>query len=341
MQSATVVVVGDYDVVFDPVEARLRAAGCDVVRYGTHEQFLEDPRALEGAQVLYSLGHLPLDRTTLIGRPALRAVISAIAGTEGFPKNTATELGIVIGNVQPAKNNASMAEATIMLMLVCLYDLHASEMRLRSGSWYAGVTGRMLAGRTVGLVGFGRIAQAIAERLSAWGTRIQFYAPRLHGEVPEFARPVELDELLSTSDIVCVLASLNDETKGLLDARRLALTRSGSIFINVARGGIVDEDALVALARRGHFAKIALDVFRSEPLPLDHPLLSLPNAILTPHGVGHTIDALESVIESGVESVLRVLRGEPPLFVCNPEVLAVWLRRWSTTNDEAFHENRN
>ena len=189
----------------------------------------------------------------------------------------------------------------------------------------------MLKGKTLGLIGFGQIARAMTQRLSGWGLRIQTYTPRLRAPLPDEVRRVDLDELLRTSDVVSVLCPLSPETRGMLGAERLRLMRRGAILVNTARGKIVDEAALYELTRTGHISRIAVDVFDVEPPPPDNILRQLPmrNAILTPHLVGHTAEVLEAVPVAAIESVERIMAGEPPLYVRNPQIIPQWKDRWS------------
>jgi D-3-phosphoglycerate dehydrogenase len=141
-------------------------------------------------------------------------------------------------------------------------------------------------------------------------------------------RRVGLDELLRTSDIVVVLASLNDETRGLLNAARLRLMKKTAVLVNMARGGIVDEPALIAALRDGTIAGAALDVFTVEPLPADSPLRTLTNVVLTPHMIGHTWEAHHSLEVATRDNLDRALAGREPRYVINPAVLPEWTKKW-------------
>jgi phosphoglycerate dehydrogenase-like enzyme len=164
-------------------------------------------------------------------------------------------------------------------------------------------------------------------RLAGWGAPLVAWSRRRDITAP--VEWMELDALLSDSDVVCVLLSLNAETRGLLDEARLRLMQPNAVLVNTARGGIIDEGALAALARERPEMRIALDTFATEPLPADSPLRDLPNAILTPHMVGHTVESHGVLPGVAVDAVISVLAGEPPLYVRNPEVIPAWRRRWS------------
>lgn len=307
----------------------LRRHPCTPVLYPSNEAFLGDPQAAAATDVLVAASTLAVRRPLLQRTPHLRAVLSCITGTDGFDEAAATELGIVVGNAPIPENAESLAEATVMLMLACSYNLRRSETLLRDQAPRPPrVHARMLKGRTIGLIGHGQITRAVIARLQGWGTALQVASARTGLELPPGVRQVSLDELMRTSDIVCVLTALTPATRGLLDAASLRLMKRGAIFINTARGGLVDEAALAELAASGHLSMIALDVFASEPLPGDSPLRSLANAILTPHMVGHTEDIAAALPLASVENVRRVIAGEPPVYVRNTEVLPAWTRRW-------------
>jgi phosphoglycerate dehydrogenase-like enzyme len=322
------------DFVFDPIVAGLRQSSHEVIYCRDYGQFERDSEAvLCSAGVLLAAGSFPCTRELMMRGPELRAVVSPFIGTEGFDEAAATELDIVVANGQVPENFLSMAESTILLILASLYSLRWWEQQLLDNRPHPRrVHGRMLKGRTVGMIGFGHIARAMAERLQAWEVGLQAYVPRLRVPFPDSVRRVALDELLQTSDVVCVLASLNDETYGMLSLDRLRLMKPDAVLVNTARGGIIDEDALVRIAHERPGLRIALDTFAQEPLPMASPLRTLPNTILTPHAIGHTQESLDALTVAAIENVVRALRGTPPLYVRNPEVLPEWIRRWSQQN---------
>lgn len=322
----------ELDFIFDPIVDGLRQRGHEVAYYTDYEQFERDSREVLGsAEVLIAISNFPCTRELMMLAPKLRAVVSPFIGTEGFDEAAATTLGIVVANGQVSENFVSMAESTILLILASLYSLHWWEQQLRDNQPHPSqVPGRMLNGRTVGTIGFGHIARAMMQRLAPWEVRLQTYVPRLRVPLPNGVVRVELDELLRMSDIVCVLASLNTETHGMLNLDRLRLMKPDAVLVNTARGAIVDERALVQIAQERPAFRIALDTFTHEPLPKTSPLRSLPNAILTPHAIGHTQESLTALAPAAIENVTRALRGEVPLYVRNPDVIPEWTRRWSS-----------
>ena len=316
-----------------PVEHELRRRGCDVARFGDVAAFCADRATLDRADVWMVDGRLPITRRLMAQAPRLRAIVSPWTGTEAFDEVAATDLGVLVANGQAPENVLSVAESTVMLMLAALYDLRGAERRLREGlpePEPRRESARMMRGRTVGLIGFGQIARAVTRRLEAWEVGLQAYAPRPPASAPASVRFVSLEALMSTSDVVSIHAPLNAETKGLLGADRLRLLKPDAVLINVARGGIVDEGALVALSRERPDFRVAFDVFATEPLPMDSPLRALPNAILTPHAVAHTREVMAELPRTAIESVMRALEGREPLYVRNRAILPRWLERWGT-----------
>lgn len=329
MSQLDVVLVGPQDFFFDPVAAAVAAKGHTSTRYKDPAEFLARQDALDRAAVLYAVGFCPVSRALMARAPNLRAVISPWTGTEGFDEKAASDLGIIVGNGQIPENAESMAEATVLMLLACVYDVNATQQRFRDNIWHnPRLTARMLKGKTVGILGYGDIARGVVQRLSGWG--VNFCATTRHPP-KDPAHPVRflpLEEMLAASDIVCVLAPLSDETRNMLNAERLALMKRGSILVCTSRGGIIDEKALYKLAKDGHFFAVGLDVFETEPLPTDSPLRDLPNAFLTPHAIGHTYEMRAILIQAGVDNVMRVLDGKPPLYIRNPGIVDAWCARY-------------
>jgi phosphoglycerate dehydrogenase-like enzyme len=317
------------DFIFDPIVAGLRQHGHNVAHLTDFAKFArESAEILKDAEVFVGLSNYPFTRDLMQQAPRLIGIVSPFIGTEGIDEAAATELGIMVANGQVPENFLSMSESTIMLILASLYSLHWWEGQLRDNRPHPPkVPGRMLRGRTVGIIGFGQIARGIAARLSGWDIKLQTYTPRVRNPLPAGVERVSLEDLLRTSDIVCVLAPLNAETRGMLNLERLLLMKPDALLINTARGGIIDEDALVQVACERPNLKIALDVFSVEPLPIDSALRTLHNVILTPHAIGHTQESLDALPAAAIENVSKILAGELPPYVRNPDVIENWKRR--------------
>lgn len=278
--------------------------------------------------VLLAYGTFACSRDLMASNPRLRGVVSPWTGTEGFDEAAATDLGIAVANGQADENSQSVAEATVMLMLACLYDLHGSEDVLRNNLPRPAVpSARMMRGRTVGIIGFGDIGRRVADLLAPWGARLLAY--NRSAIANHHVQAVDLPTLLHESDIITIHLGLNASTHHLLDREGLKLVKPDAILVNTARGAIVDEAALCDAACEGRIGRIALDVFEEEPLPPTSALRSLPNAILTPHRVGQTRETGTGLIRLAVENVTHLLKGELPLRLRNQAVREVWLRRWA------------
>jgi phosphoglycerate dehydrogenase-like enzyme len=312
------------------ITERLRRIGHRVAFFEDSKAFHDASASLVDADVAVVAPRFACTRALLSPARRLRGVVSPITGIEGIDITAATELGIVVANGQVAENTESVAEATILLMLAALYDLHGTEAVLRNNlPRPPRMVARMLQGKTVGLIGFGQIARAMTLRLAGWGVTLQAFARRLPSDAPAGVRFVDLDVLMSTSDVVCVLATLNNESRGLVNVQRLSLLKRGAVLVNTGRGPIIDEAALCQIAKERPDLRLALDTFTVEPLPRASPLRDIPNAILTPHMVGHTQEALDALPDMAVENVTRILQGQLPVFVCNPTVVGRWQDRWS------------
>ncbi len=228
----------------------------------------------------------------------------------------AAERGIPVANA-PGYNAAAVADWAVMAMLILLRDGVAADAVLRPNGpgWAAMPLGRELGGLTVGLVGMGSVARAVAGRVDAFGSTVIFTArgDRSVGD----ARQVGLAELLEIADVVSLHVPLVDGTRRMLGAREFAAMKDGAILVNSARGGLVDEDALVDGLRRGRPAAAALDVFDPEPLPAGSALRTLPNVFLTPHIAAGTWQARHRVRRMVAENLRRVLAGQQPLHIVN------------------------
>lgn len=310
---------------FDPIVAGLADAKCAFKEFETLDALIAEPEFASQCKVLVVPGALVVDERVFDALPRLRGLVSPFIGIEGFDVEAATLRGILVANGSTWQNVESMAEATILLTLATLYDLDDARDQLKAG-WRrsAGMRSRMLKGRTVGLIGYGRIAQAVAARLEPWNVSLLVSTPRLKVPLPAGSQHVDLETLLSRSDIVLVLASLNAETRGMLGQPELESMKEDAVLVVTSRGGIVDENALSTMLKRRPQFRAALDVFATEPLPDDSPLRDFTTAILTPHGLGHTRESIASLAPAAITAVLDLVAGKPPEIVCNPSVLDHW-----------------
>jgi phosphoglycerate dehydrogenase-like enzyme len=314
--------------ILQAIVERLGALGHGVAYYDDSVAFQRAGASLAETDIVIAAPGFTCTKALMASAPRLRGVISPITGIDNIDADAASKLGIIVANGHIPENTESMAEATILLMLAALYDLHGTEAVLRHNLVRpARERARMLQRKTVGIIGFGQIAQAVVARLASWNVTIQAHARRPRADT-DTVRFVGLEDLLATSDIVCVLTNLNTGSRGLLTAERLRLLKHGAVLVNTARGAIIDEDALIAVARERPDLRLALDTFTIEPLPATSPLRDIPNAILTPHMLGHTQESSDALPDAAVENTQRILSGELPLYLCNPDVVAKWQARW-------------
>ena len=263
--------------------------------------------------------------------PRCRVLARLGAGTDRIDIAAATRCGIVVANVPDFCVN-EQAEHTLALLLAWARRLPHMTAALRRGDFAARhhPAVHRLAGRTLGLVGFGASARAVAQRAAAFGLRLLGWArrPAKHQEAAASCgvELVELDRLLRESDFVSLHLPLTDSTRHLLDAGRLSLMKPTALLINTARGALVDEQALVEALRQKGIAGAALDVFENIDVfavdagPPQHPLLELDNVLLTPHCAGSSVEStLESKLR-GARAAADVLLGRWPPHVVNPEV---------------------
>jgi phosphoglycerate dehydrogenase-like enzyme len=269
-----------------------------------------DAGGWSSTNIFVSFG-VPCSDADMDAAPALRAIITPSLGYEGIDVEAAQSRGIAFANGRVAENFESVAEAAMLLMLTALYRLRDAEERLRRGEARSGPPrARMLKGKTVGIIGYGNIAKALIERLVGWDTRILVSNRSKFPTSPSFAQ-CDLDTLIAESDIILPLLPLTPETNTLLSRSRLLAMKPGAILINLSRGAIVDEAALVDPAVVAHLGTIALDVFATEPLPLHSALRDLPDHILTNHEISHTQENLGALFAMAVENIRAAIAGEP------------------------------
>jgi phosphoglycerate dehydrogenase-like enzyme len=266
---------------------------------------------------------------TLAGANRLALIARFGMGLDAIDLEACSEHGVIVTTAPDAVRDAVPSGAMAFLLSLA-HGLTAKDRLVRTGRWDErfGHIGPGTNGRTLGIIGLGNVGEGVARRSEPFGFRRMGFDPYVDPTaVPSGVELVDLEALLQAADFVCVTCPLTAETHHLLDRRRLSLMRPGSYLINVARGPIVDTMALAQALREGHLAGAALDVFETEPIESDHPLLSLDNVILSPHAVAYTTTAFRSLGRTATSSVLAVARGEVPLNVANPAALGHPRRR--------------
>lgn len=271
-------------------------------------------QALPGIEVLWHVLE-PVTAAMIETAPRLRLIQKIGVGVNTIDLAAARARGIAVCNM-PGTNSRAVAEMALGLMLACLRRLPQLDAATRAGLGWQRPAGEMddfgeIAGRTVGLVGYGAVPALLAPILGAMGAETLYWSRSTKPGAA--ARFTPLPELLAASDIVSLHLPLLPETAGLIDARALARMRPGSILINTARGGLVSEPALIEALRCGHLRAAGLDVFQEEPLPSGHPLLGLGNVVLAPHLAWLTPETLARSIAVAAENARRLRQGAPLL----------------------------
>lgn len=309
----------------DEARAALEAAGCRAVVHEPPGQndsvYTEDEliALLQGMQG-WIVGNARVSRRLLEAAPELRILARRGVGIERIDASAAAELGKVI-TIAAGGNAPSVADQTIGMMIGIGRHFHAMREGVKAGQWKPQV-GVELYRSTVGLLGFGRIAQGVARRLAGFEVRVLVCSPRANPDVVAAmgASLVDLPTLLRESDFLSLHVPLNDETRRIIDAAALAAMKPGAFLVNTARGGLVDEPALLAALCGGRLGGAALDVFQGETDPaakaLAEELIALPNVLATPHSGSSTRQALARSNLLACEAVIAVLDGGAPASDC-------------------------
>ncbi len=301
-----------------PVGMERIGAAHDVI---APEGWAEDPR-LEQTTVI-------VIRTTEIGdalfarMPGLKAIVKHGAGVDNIDIPAATARKVLVANTPGGNNSTAVAEGAVALMLALRRQVREMDAMVREGRFEERWKIRLgdLTGSRVGLVGFGRIARCVATICGAgFGCEIAAYDPFLSPEqIREAgAEPLDLPELMGC-DVVSIHVPLSDGTRDLIGAAELAAMRPDGVIVNCSRGGIVNEEALVAALESGSIGGAGMDVFTAEPPPDDHPLFSLSNVILSPHVAGVTESGMKGMALHVAEVIETIHAGGMPATLLNPE----------------------
>lgn len=255
-------------------------------------------------------------RDVLSRAPGLKLLSLWGTGTDNVDLQAASELGITVTNT-PGVAAIAIAEHCLALLLAVTRRLLEIDPATRRGEWPRGQVSQ-IHGKTLGVIGLGAIGRQFAKIAAGVGMKVNSWT--LHPK-PELGIPhVELDELYRTSDVVSVHLRLSAQTERFVGPREFSLMKKGAIFLNTARGPIVDEVALIEALRRGHLAGAGLDVFEKEPLAAGHEISQLPNVVLTPHSAGVTPETLEAGLELSIANIRNFLEGRPANVVAGGKV---------------------
>jgi phosphoglycerate dehydrogenase-like enzyme len=278
--------------------------------------------ALADAEIVLGdfTGQLPLDADAVAVAPRLAFVQQVAVGVDGHDLAALADAGVPLANTAGA-NTISVAEWCLAATFALLRQVVWSDQQVRAGNWpqleMGGRTGE-LAARRVGLVGFGAIGVACATRFAALGCDVSYWTRRRRSPDEEHGATYrDLDDLVATSDVLVVVVARTPETLGLLSAERMAHLPHGAYVVNAARGGIVDQAALLSLLDAGQLAGAALDVYDTEPPEPDDPIRSNPNVLLSPHAAAVTPQAQLRLLQATLANVTAAIEGRPVVNVVN------------------------
>lgn len=323
-------------------EDALRLAGCELVLGKPLDEFRDfryerkDLVNLIGdCPIVFPAGRDFIGADILDSCPDLQAVVKSSIGIESVDVEAATDLGIICCNSPTPQNYMGVAEATIGLMVALFKRLKRNEAHMRAHGWKeARNNGALMLGKTVGIIGVGRVGQNVAKRLGAWGMKLLGCDPYVKQEtVADLGvKMVSLDDLLRQSDVVTLHVVLTRETRGMLTMAQLKLMKPSAFLINTSRGPVIKEADLVDALNQNFIAGAALDVYEEEPTPMTNPLRQVDpeKLILTPHTIGTNPGSQAAGQKLAVESILTLLDGKVPDTVVNPLAIARWRERfWS------------
>lgn len=263
---------------------------------------------------------------------SLRAMVRHGAGLDMIPVETCTNSGVLVANV-PGANSLTVAEHAIWSALALLRKYPLVNRDLHGADWETARahanSGFELSGRNIGIVGMGNVGREV-NRIASQGFGMNVFTTTRSPQIaPDNVITMELDALLEQSDVIVLCCPLNDKTRGMIGRSQLARIKTEAVLINVSRGPVVDQNALVEFLASDRIRGAALDVFDEHPLPHDHPLMKVGNVILTPHMAGITTGSMLRMGEGVVDEITRIAAGKLPQNFINPEALTLYRRRFS------------
>ncbi len=290
------------------------------------KEFMGDPdeiAAFIGDAAMFVTHLAPVSRAMLERLPNLKFIAVSRGGPVNIDVQAARDHGVLVVNT-PGRNASAVAEFTIGAILAETRLIRSGHEALRAGEWRGDLyradrTGRELGEMTVGVIGYGAIGHRVVKLLKAFGCKLLVADPYVQISAQDRSDGVEhvaLEALLARADVITLHARVTPETTGFIGRDQLARTKKGAIFINTARGPMVDYDALYDALASGQLGGAMLDTFAVEPVPPDWPLLRLPNVTLTPHIAGASVRTVTIAAKQAAEEIRRFLVGEPPLNRC-------------------------
>ncbi|HZP26239.1 MAG TPA: D-glycerate dehydrogenase [Dehalococcoidia bacterium] len=269
-----------------------------------------------------------VDEQLIRGAPRLYAVSNLGTGYDNIDVDAASKHGVLVTRT-PGVLTETTADLTFALILDVARRVSEGDRFVRAGTWASGQQlpfGRDVHGATLGIIGLGNIGTAVARRGRAFGMNVLYHS-RTHKPAMERRlrlKYLSLDDLLKQSDFVVLLAALTPQTKGMIGEKQLRMMKPGAMLINVARGSMVDSEALYEAVKDGHLGGAALDVTEPEPTPKDFPLLTLPNVVVTPHIGSATTVTRQAMMNLALDNMIGALQGRIPRNTVNREIEPQW-----------------
>ncbi|WP_400243626.1 2-hydroxyacid dehydrogenase [Niallia sp. JL1B1071] len=299
------------------------AEECTVRMWG--EQDIAVPKSvleqeIEEADGLFCLLTETIDKTMIEKAKKLKIISNMAVGYNNIDVNAAKAKNILVTNT-PDVLTETTADLTFSLLMATARRVVEASAYLRKGKWKTWspmqLTGQDIYGATIGIIGMGRIGEALARRAKGFNMNIIYFNRNRKQKLEEEIEMQyqDLNSLLRNSDFICIMTPYSSETRGLISEKELSLMKKSAILINTARGGIVDEDALYYALRKGELWAAGLDVFMNEPISVDHPLLTLPNVVATPHIGSASIQTRLKMADLAAENLLLALKGRIPKYV--------------------------
>lgn len=293
----------------DALAQPLRAAGHTFTAYAKDTDPSVQIQRAGDADVIM-IANMPLSGEVIRACKNLKFIDVAFTGVDHVDLDAAREMGVCVSNAAGYSTQA-VAELAICMMLSLLRNVPALGERCRQGATKDGLVGSELGAKTVGIVGTGSIGLRTAKLLQAFGCTVLAYAPRPKPDAKGIVEYVDLETLLRTCDILSLHCPLTEQTRGLIDAQRIALMKPSALVINVARGPVVDSAALASALNEGRIAGAGIDVFETEPpLPKDHPLLHSKNTLVTPHVAFASQQSMQTRAKIVFENIRRFMDGQ-------------------------------
>ena len=280
----------------------------------------QGPDAVAGVDALL-VRESPVTAAMMDRMPGCRAIVRYGIGVDNIDRDAAHERRIYVANV-PDYGTEEVSDQALALVMAVARRVVTRDREVREGAWNIGPAQKIyrLAGKTLGLIGYGRIAQAFERKMRGVGiSRVMVHDP--YADLPSTVESASMEELCTEADVVSVHAPLTTQTRHILSAGRIAMLRPTAIVVNTSRGPLIDEPALIAALREGRLFGAGLDVFEKEPLGRGHPLQALNNVVLSDHSGWYSEESVQDLQRKAAQEVARILKGGTPLN---------WLNRWET-----------